>query len=42
MVGEWVKWVVTGIVEGTCWDEHWVSHVRDELLGSIPEAMTTL
>ena len=26
-----------GIKEGTCWDEHWVLYVSDELLGSTPE-----
>ena len=29
-----------GIKEGTSWDEHWVSHVRDELLVSTPETNT--
>ena len=29
----WSKWVM-GIKEGTCWDEHWVLYVSDELLGS--------
>ena len=37
--GGWVKWVM-GIEEGTFWEEHWVSYVRDELLGST-EAKTT-
>ena len=40
-MGAWVKRVM-GIKEGTFWDEHWVSYVRDESLGSIPEAKTTL
>ena len=35
------KWMM-GIKEDTCWDEHGVSHVRDESLGSIPETNTTL
>ena len=35
------KWVMD-IKEGTCWDEHWVSYVRDESLGSTPEAKTTM
>ena len=40
-VGEgWVKWVL-GTKEGTCWNEHWVSYVRDESLSST-EAKTTL
>ena len=30
------------IKEGTFWDEHWVSCVREESLGSTPEAKTTL
>ena len=34
-------WVV-GIKEGTFPDEHWVSYVRDESLGSTPEVKTTL
>ena len=29
-------------VMGTCEDEHWVSYVRDESLGSTPEAKTAL
>ena len=29
-------------MEGTFWDEHWVLYVRDESLGSNPEAKTTL
>ena len=37
----WVKWVM-GIKEGTFLDEHWVSYVRDEPLGSTPEVKTTL
>ena len=37
----WVKWV-TDNKEGTFRDDHWVSHVRDESLGSTPEAKTTL
>ena len=39
-MGGWVKWVMG--IEGTCWDEHWVLYVSDELLGSTPEANTTL
>ena len=38
---EWVKWVMS-IKEGTFWDEHLVSYVGDESLGSTPEAKTTL
>ena len=34
-MGGWVKWVMA-IKEGTFWD------VRDESLGSTPEAKTTL
>ena len=30
------------IKEGTFGDEHWVSYIRDESLGSIPEAKTIL
>ena len=41
MRGGWGKWVV-GIKEETFWDEYWVSYVRDESLGSIPEAKTML
>ena len=37
----WGKWV-TGIEEGTCWDEHWVLHVSDEPQESTPEATSTL
>ena len=33
--GRWARWVM-GIKEGTC-DEHWVLHVSDESLNSIPE-----
>ena len=40
-VGGWVKWL-TGAKEGTFQNEHWVSYVRDESLGSTPEAKTTL
>ena len=40
MVG-WVKWVM-GIKEDTFRDEHWVSYIRDESLGSTPEAIITL
>ena len=36
----WAKWVMD-IKEGT-WDEHWVSYVRDESLGSTPKAKTAL
>ena len=31
-----------GHKEGTCWDEHWVSYVRDESLGSTSGAKTIL
>ena len=37
----WAKWVM-GIKEGTFQDEHWVLYIRDESLGSTPEAKTTL
>ena len=37
----WIKWVM-GIKESTFRDEHWVSHVSDESLGSTPEAKTIL
>ena len=40
-MGRWVKWVM-GIKEGAFWDEHPVPYVRDEPLGSTPEAKTTL
>ena len=40
-VGGQGKWVM-GIEKGSCWDEHWVLHVRDESLKSIPKAKTTL
>ena len=41
-MGAWAKRVM-GIKEGTFWEEHWVSYVRDESLGSFtPEAKTTL
>ena len=40
-MGGWAKWVM-GIKEGTCWDEHWVLHVSDESLNSIPEIIITL
>ena len=36
-MGRWVKWMM-GIKEGTFWDEHWVSYVSDESMGSTPEA----
>ena len=36
-MGGWAKWV-TGIKEGTCWDDHWVSY--EDSLGSTPEAKT--
>ena len=36
-----VKWVM-GIKKGTLRDEHWVSYVRDESLGSTPEVKITL
>ena len=35
-MGGWTKWVM-GIKEDTCWDEHWVLYVGDELLDSTPE-----
>ena len=38
--GAWANWV-TGIKEGTFCDEHWMSYVKDESLGST-EANTTL
>ena len=41
MGGGWARWVM-GIKEGTCWDEPWVSYVRDKSLGSTPEAKTIL
>ena len=41
MGGGWAKWVMD-IKKGTCWDEHWVSYVSDELLNSTPETNTTL
>ena len=31
-----------GIEEDTRWDEHWVSYISDESLGSTPETNTTL
>ena len=40
MGGGWARWVM-GSKEDTCWDEPWVSYVRDESLGSTPEANTT-
>ena len=40
-MGGWVKWV-TGIKEGTFWDEHWVLYVRHESLGFTLEAKTIL
>ena len=41
MSGEWARWVM-GIKEDTCWDEHWVLYVSDELLNSTPETTITL
>ena len=41
MGGEYGKWMM-GVKEGTFQDEHWVSYVRNESLGSTPEAKTTL
>ena len=35
------KWV-TGIEEGTCWDEHWVLYVSDESRESTPKTMSRL
>ena len=40
-VGERGKWV-TGIEEGTCWDEHWVLYVSNESWESTPKAKSTL
>ena len=40
-MGGGAEWM-TGMEEGTFWHEHWVSYVRDESLGSTPEAKTTL
>ena len=40
-VGGWAKWVM-GIKEGACWDEHWVSYVRDKSLGPTPETKMML
>lgn len=40
-MGAQMKWLM-GTEEGTDWEEHWVSRVTDELLGSTPEAKTTL
>ena len=37
----WAKWV-RGIEEGTCDDEHWVVHVSDESLNSLPEVNFTI
>ena len=31
-----------GIKEDTCWDEHWVLYVGDELLDSTPEIIVAL
>ena len=41
MGGEWAKWVM-GIMEGTCWDKHWVLYASDESLGSTPVTNTIL
>ena len=38
---EGCRWGV-GRMEGTCWDEHWVSCVGDESPGPTPETNTTL
>ena len=35
------KWVMD-IMEGTCWDEHWVLYVSDESLNSTWETIITL
>ena len=35
------KWVM-GIEEGTCWVEHWVLYVNDELQESTPKTKGTL
>ena len=40
-MGVWVKQVMH-IKEGTFLDEHWVSYVRNEVLGSTLKAKTTL
>ena len=39
-MGGWAKWVRTN--EDLSWDEHWVSHVSHESLGSTREAKTVL
>ena len=40
-MGEKGKWV-TGIEEGSCWDEHWVLYVSDESRESTAKAKSTL
>ena len=40
-MGGWAK-CTRGIKEDTCWGEHWVLHVGDELLDSISEIITAL
>ena len=40
-MGGWVQWVME-FKEGTFGDEHWMSYVRDESLGSTPGAKTTM
>ena len=40
-VGERGKWV-TGIEEGTCWDEHWVLYVSNEPRESTPKTKSIL
>ena len=41
MGGAWARWVM-GIEEGTCCDEHWVLHISDEPMKSIPETSIVL
>lgn len=38
--GGWAKWVM-GIKEDTC-NEYWILYVSDDLLISVPEAITVL
>ena len=38
----WMGRQVIGIKEGTFWDEHWVSYIRDESLSSTSRTETTL
>ena len=39
--GRWARRVMSA-KEGTCYDEHWVLYVIDELLNSIPETNIAL